>query len=301
MLYYPIFNQHTNSKLGTILFLQICYWFNIQQKPFFKFDKPCPHLMCRPDDTWLKELDLTYSELNGIRKRTGSFLKKGESYNIMELGVFLCWKQSSNVPMYAPNLALIDLMGEEERNILKKYFPYLLNWEKQFVNSEIPSCEIDFSKWTISKFLVPYQYTTQEINQLKKQENNQKGTSFNFSSKSENPKEKSSAKKEKKKIIILPFDTDTFSQLWQSWKDYLLGKCHYTYSSKEEQELLILLSDYDEEFATRIINKAIQKKWKNFHFPSTPSLFKQKNNTHEHTTFKNTADPVAEQVLRDLS
>lgn len=259
--------------------------------------------MCRPDDTWLEEMDFTYSELNAIRKKAGTWLKQGERYNMMECGVFVCWKQSSNIVMYAPNLPRIFLMNKE-LTILEKHFPYLLNWKKEFVNSEIPSCEIAFSPLTIGKTLVPYQYTTQEIIQLKKQRNSQKASTLNFSSKSEKLKEKSFAKKEKEvPLIVLPFDTPSFANLWQKWKDYLSKKRQYIYPSKEEQEMLMLLGNYNEEFANLLIAKAIQKGWKNFHFPNTADLFKQKNNTHEHKhkTFKSTADPVAEKILRELS
>ena len=107
LLYYPEFNKGTNSKLGTIFFLQICYWYDKQQKPFYKFDAPCGHPFYKQNDSWKEELDFTSSELNGIRKKTGSWLKANKPYNLLDCGLFLCWRRASNLTMYIPNLPRI--------------------------------------------------------------------------------------------------------------------------------------------------------------------------------------------------
>lgn len=289
-------NKHTNSKLETILFLQICYWYDKQQQPFYKFDRPCEHPFCKANDSWQEELDFTYSELNAIRRKSNAWLKANKTYNLFDCGLFVCWKRTSNLTMYAPNLIRISRM-EEEKTILQKHFPRLMNWKYLSLNSQLSSSEIVFSHLTIKESLAPYQYTTQNNNPEQNQNKNKKDFSLNSSTNNNgndlrkplSEKEKNSAKKEKREAsqeLIFPFDTIEFKKLWEEWKIYRKEEHGFIYRYKNEQALLTQLFDYDEEFSRNLIITAIANEWKQFLFPNTPIIY-QKKSKHDDRKISN--------------
>jgi hypothetical protein len=88
------------------------------------------------------------------------------------------------------------------------------------------------------------------------------------------PKEKSCGKKEKV-TVQLPFESESFEQVWNGWQSYLLEKFNRKYSELEEQAALMPLQNYDEAFAKELITKAISSGWKAFHFPNTSNDFQK--------------------------
>lgn len=101
------------------------------------------------------------------------------------------------------------------------------------------------------------------------------------------PKEKISAKKEK---VVMPFASNEFEQVWESWKAHRFEKHRKAYSIIEEQAALMPLQNYDEIFSKQIITQAIANGWKSFHFDETPAKYQifltNKSNNNE-TSRKN--------------
>jgi hypothetical protein len=77
---------------------------------------------------------------------------------------------------------------------------------------------------------------------------------------------KGDSKKVFNKPVIYPFESDKFSEMWESWKEY--KKAHFRFSFKtpsSEQAALIQLSnlaDGEEAEAIKIITQSIAQGWK---------------------------------------
>lgn len=77
ILYRPELNEMTGSVTATILFQQILFrWDHNDRKPFYKFKSPCKHNLYRVGDSWTEEIGFTKYEFDGAIKRIAKKVKK---------------------------------------------------------------------------------------------------------------------------------------------------------------------------------------------------------------------------------
>lgn len=269
ILYLPFLNHYTGSLVGSLLLVQCCYWYKQCGRPFYKFIVACSHFLYRPGESWTEELGITKHVWNSTRDKIATKIKKGNFYNLLECGWILYYTDGNNTTYYVPNYPKMLLIDFPE-DALKRPFSDFRDWKIKNPNSEKWNREIRITDLGNTNFGFPYkQNTTQSTNS----NNTQKDISAQFEiiNTDDFKKEKSSAQKEK---IILPFDTPRFQKMWQGWKDYRSEDHGFRYSFKSEMAALMPLGDYTEDFAIKLIQTAISKNWKGFHFENTPIKFK---------------------------
>ena len=116
-------------------------------------------------------------------------------------------------------------------------------------------------------------------------------------------KVKESKLKEKKVkesiLVVLPFESENFSNYWDMWKDFKKKQFKFTYATPQSEQAalkdLVKLSNGDEQTALQIIEQSLAKGWKGF--------FTLKNETNATGISYNRKPTYAEQqsnALRDL-
>lgn len=102
-----------------------------------------------------------------------------------------------------------------------------------------------------------------------------------------------------KVMVMLPFETEEFSNYWAMWKDFKKKQFKFTYATPQSEQAalkdLVKLSNGDEQTALQIIEQSLAKGWK--------GLFALKNENNGPTTYSNRKPTYAEQqynALRDL-
>ena len=83
-------------------------------------------------------------------------------------------------------------------------------------------------------------------------------------------KEKSSAKKEKDEPLVYPFDSEKFMQIWEVFIGLPKQKIK---PHRSKQMMLKALSEFDEEFAIKQIELAIQNNWQGLVFADTKEKY----------------------------
>lgn len=161
ILYHPAFNKHSGSINATIWFLQVCYWYNKMERPFYKYDQPCDLTDYQMGHSWTEELGMTKGELKSAKQKGGSLLKKGKTYNGEDLSLILYWRSFGNHTYYTPNL--YQLFKIEESKLLEKHFPLFRRLKSTFRKLENNLSEFHFLPPRKPDLAFPYiQYSTQE-------------------------------------------------------------------------------------------------------------------------------------------
>lgn len=102
--YRPRWNQITGSMAATILLQQIIYrWMQNGRQPFYKFTRPCDHILCRPGDTWTEELGMTRHEFETARGRIAARTHG----DITPDACISYWTTSGHLTWYAINEPLL--------------------------------------------------------------------------------------------------------------------------------------------------------------------------------------------------
>jgi len=161
ILYHPAFNKHSGSINATIWFLQVCYWYNKMERPFYKYDQPCNLNDYQIGHSWTEELGMTKGELKSAKQKGGSLLKKGKTYRGGDLSLVLYWRSFGNHTYYTPNL--YRLFQLDESKLLEHHFPLFRGLKLTFRKAETNLSEIHFLPPRKPDLAFPYiQYTTQE-------------------------------------------------------------------------------------------------------------------------------------------
>ncbi|BDD11931.1 hypothetical protein FUAX_43630 (plasmid) [Fulvitalea axinellae] len=88
-------------------------------------------------------------------------------------------------------------------------------------------------------------------------------------------------------LTILPFSDEGFAGLWEEWKTHLrTAGCGYPDVGRENRALA-RLRPYDQAFATALVETALLKGWKDFHFEETPARWQKLQQLQEQQTLTN--------------
>lgn len=275
--YDPKLNEHTGGIEETIFFLQMLYWWNKMEKPFYKFQSPCEHQLYKSGESWQEELGLSSHKLKRCKNIVMSKLELRKTYSAIDLKLILYWAGGNNMTFYFPNLVQMLMLPDEIKELLEKQFPNFRKWKTDFLKYESPISEIQFSPSRNAKFKLPYkQENTQKNNQ--KNKTGEPPTNFSL----ENFEKRNGEEKENE--MVFPFESESFTTLWTEWKRYKESNFNFKYNSSSEQSAFFLLVKYNEEFASQLLINAMANNWKNFHFEETPSKFKNFLKSQSHGT-----------------
>jgi hypothetical protein len=71
-----------------------------------------------------------------------------------------------------------------------------------------------------------------------------------------------------KVMVMLPFESEEFSNYWTMWKDFKKKQFKFTYATPQSEQAalkdLVKLSNGDEQIALQIIEQSLAKGWKGF-------------------------------------
>lgn len=98
------------GSLNSALFLsQVAFWWYANgRRPFYKFNSPCPHPLCREGDTWADELPLGKDAFGRARRQVAAKITTGSSKNdARQSALVLYWTDSNRVTWYELNEALL--------------------------------------------------------------------------------------------------------------------------------------------------------------------------------------------------
>ena len=99
----------TGSLQSAIFLSKVAYWwFANGRKPFYKFNAPCSHDLCRAGDTWLDELPFGRDAFERARSRVAVKVTTGTSKKeVRATGIILYWTDSNRVTWYELNERLL--------------------------------------------------------------------------------------------------------------------------------------------------------------------------------------------------
>lgn len=245
--YAPFLNRITGTIEGTLLLLQLFYWFCISKfHPFYKYQSP--NKFCRTGDSLTEELGITVHALKKALKKIGSFINHKKDYQLIELNIIIYWKEYPNRTFYFLNyVAMLSI--EKEGTFFCELFPHYRTWKHKVISADIELSQFMFSP--SQRAIYPLSYI---------QEMNTKDEPTNES------------KDENIKTSISDFivnKTTIFKKAWSNWKIYSSEKHQKNYSQKEELTLLKSTENLDEDFVVLAIEEAIVKGWKSFIFKNS--------------------------------
>lgn len=276
--YLSFLNAYTGSPTASILLMRCLYWMEKKDAPFYKFLKPCEHPFYREGDSFVEELGFSTGVLDGAMKKICTKIKFGHRYLLLECGYLLKYSNSYNQTFFVvnyPKLAQIDF----SQKYLDKYFKHFGKWKLQNPNVEKWNSEVQIFDFRTTNFGIPIiQCNTQRTTQCKNQGEVTLLKNENLIKKHIGEKEKSSAQKEK---VNLPFNSERFENVWKAWKGYRLEAHGFHYSMKSEIAALFPISNYHEAYAIELLRRAIDGKWKGFHFTETPQDYQRWYKLHE--------------------
>lgn len=83
-LYRPAIKLITRQTNATLFLGQVMYrWFGNGRKPFYKFNNPCDHKLCKLGDSWCEELIMTEDEFTTARDKVATKSKGEPDYQII--------------------------------------------------------------------------------------------------------------------------------------------------------------------------------------------------------------------------
>lgn len=85
--------------------------------------------------------------------------------------------------------------------------------------------------------------------------------------------------------IVLPFESEEFSNYWTMWKDFKKKQFKFTYATPQSEQAalkdLVKLSNGDEQTALQIIEQSLAKGWKGFFALKTETYATGTNTNHK--------------------
>lgn len=85
--------------------------------------------------------------------------------------------------------------------------------------------------------------------------------------------------------IVLPFESEEFSNYWTMWKDFKKKQFKFTYATPQSEQAalkdLVKLSNGDEQTALQIIEQSLAKGWKGFFALKTETYATGTNSNHK--------------------
>jgi hypothetical protein len=107
--YRPVLNTITGSPNATLFLMQVCYWwFSSGCRPFYKFNAPCDHELCRPGDTWQEELEMGRTAFENARAAVATKVTRGTSkLAVRETALIIYWTDSERRTWYEVNESLL--------------------------------------------------------------------------------------------------------------------------------------------------------------------------------------------------